>query len=509
GEYVPVGLLVGLDRRRIIAVVAAPGVVDADHHRQHIGGVLQHVPLPPPLQVCDPIAADSGVADVLAGQLLGDQRHVSVAEAGVVLAVPVRVGDRITGEDKSHGTDGNQPGPRGSVAAPAAMTPDTFFVFCAGVRETVVRAAIERARHRGHGCGRAAEWTTASSVPTDPWRFFMTTAPARPSDRRGSVPRDSRPQDPAARNSRARSAAPQNPAPRPETAPAFAYLGVPTALVRALAKQGLDTALPIQAATLGDTLNGRDVLGRGRTGSGKTLAFSIPMAANLTGRHARPNQPLGLILAPTRELASQIGAALTPLAEAAGLRTTVIFGGVSQQRQVAALEAGVEILIACPGRLEDLRGQGHLRLDAVEITVLDEADHMADPGFLPAVRRILDQTPPTGQRMLFSATLDRGVDVLVKRYLHEPLQHSVDAAESPVTAMTHHIFDLPDVSAKKELVRRLAAGQGRRLLFTRTKHQAKKLARQLTAKGVPAVDLHGNLSQNARQRNLEAFSSGT
>src|SRR5699024_1343002 len=261
-------------------------------------------------------------------------------------------------------------------------------------------------------------------------------------------------------------------------------------------------------ATLKDTLNGRDVLGRGRTGSGKTLAFSIPMAANLTGRHARPNQPLGLILAPTRELASQIGAALTPLAKAAGLRTTVIFGGVSQQRQVAALKAGVEILIACPGRLEDLRGQGHLRLDTVEITILDEADHMADLGFLPAVRRILDQTPATGQRMLFSATLDRGVDVLVKRYLHEPLQHSVDSAESPVTAMTHHIFDLPDVTAKKDLVRRLAAGQGRRLLFTRTKHQAKKLARQLTAKGVPAVDLHGNLSQNARQRNLEAFSSG-
>src|SRR5699024_4814335 len=170
------------------------------------------------------------------------------------------------------------------------------------------------------------------------------------------------------------------------------------------------------------------------TGSGKTLAFSIPMAANLTGRHARPNQPLGLILAPTRELAIQIGAALTPLAEAAGLRTTVIFGGVSQLRQVAALEGGAETLTACPGRLEDLRGQGPLRLGAVEITVLDEADHMADLGFLPAVRRILDQSPPTGQRMLFSATLDRGVDVLVKRCLHEPLQHSVDSAESPVTA---------------------------------------------------------------------------
>src|SRR5690625_4336745 len=151
------------------------------------------------------------------------------------------------------------------------MTPDTFFVFCAGVRETVLRAAIERARHRGHGYGRAAEWTTASAVPTDLWRFFMTTAPARPSDRRNSGPRDSRPQNPAPRNSTARSAAPQNPAPRPETAPSFAALGVPAALVRPLAKQGLDTAFPIQAATLGDTLQGRDVLGRGRTGSGKTL----------------------------------------------------------------------------------------------------------------------------------------------------------------------------------------------------------------------------------------------
>lgn len=294
-----------------------------------------------------------------------------------------------------------------------------------------------------------------------------------------------------------------------EPAATFADLGVPGPLVAALTKQGMTTAFPIQSATLADTLAGRDVLGRGRTGSGKTLAFSIPMVANLTGRRADPGRPLGLILAPTRELASQISATLSPLAAAAGLRTTVIFGGVSQNRQVEGLRAGVDILIACPGRLEDLRGQGHLHLNAVELTVLDEADHMADLGFLPVVRRILDQTDANGQRMLFSATLDRGVDVLVKRYLHQPLQHSVDPAGAAVTAMTHHVFEVPDPEQKKELLRRLAAGTGRRLLFTRTKHQAKKFARQLTAKGVPAVDLHGNLSQNARQRNLHAFSAGT
>ena len=283
---------------------------------------------------------------------------------------------------------------------------------------------------------------------------------------------------------------------------------MPTTLVDSLAARGIDTPFPIQSATLADTLAGRDVLGRGRTGSGKTLAFSLPMVANLTGRRAQRGRPLGLVLAPTRELASQIGATLTPLATAAGLRTTVIFGGVGQGRQVEALNAGVEILIACPGRLEDLRGQGHLHLDAVEITVLDEADHMADLGFLPVVRRILDATPTKGQRMLFSATLDRGVDVLVKKYLHRPLQHSVDPETSPVGEMTHHILEVPDPAAKRALVEQLASGSQRRLLFTRTKHQARKLARQLTASGIPAVDLHGNLSQNARERNLEAFTTG-
>ena len=292
----------------------------------------------------------------------------------------------------------------------------------------------------------------------------------------------------------------------------FADFALPTAVVNALTKDGKTAPFPIQTATLPDTLAGRDVLGRGRTGSGKTLAFSLPMVTRLDatrpeGRR-RAARPRGLVLAPTRELASQIDATLAPLAKALGLTTTVIFGGVAQSRQVNALAAGVDIVVACPGRLEDLLGQRHLVLDDVEITVLDEADHMADLGFLPGVKRIMDRTPQRGQRMLFSATLDNGVDVLVKRYLHDPLHHSVDSAESPVAAMTHHIFEVADAGAKRDVVAQLAQGANRRILFTRTKHQAKKLAKTLTAEGIPAVDLHGNLSQGARERNLEAFSTG-
>ncbi len=199
---------------------------------------------------------------------------------------------------------------------------------------------------------------------------------------------------------------------------------------------------------------------------------------------------------------------VTPLATALGMRTTVVFGGVGQNPQVQALAAGVDVLIACPGRLEDLIGQGHCDLSAVEITILDEADHMADLGFLPGVKRLMDRTPKVGQRLLFSATLDNGVDVLVKRYLDHPRTHSVDPAVAPVSTMTHHVFRV-DALDKSQVVKELASGLDRVVLFTRTKHQAKKLAKQLTAGGVPAVDLHGNLSQNARERNLEAFTSGT
>ncbi len=292
----------------------------------------------------------------------------------------------------------------------------------------------------------------------------------------------------------------------------FAELGVPAPLVAALAADGKTLAFPIQVDTLADTLGGRDVLGRGKTGSGKTLAFSIPMVARLGGTLAggkrRGGRALGLVLAPTRELATQISAVLEPLAAAYGLSTTTIFGGVSQQRQVAALKAGVDIIVACPGRLEDLMKQGFVSLDSIEITVLDEADHMADLGFLPVVTRIMDKTPAGGQRMLFSATLDNGVDKLVRRYLKNEVLHSVDEATSHVAAMTHHVFEVESVDAKKELIEKLASGTGRRILFMRTKHHAKKLAKQLTDAGIPAVDLHGNLSQPQRDRNLAAFSSG-
>jgi superfamily II DNA/RNA helicase len=288
----------------------------------------------------------------------------------------------------------------------------------------------------------------------------------------------------------------------------FADLGVRRPIVNALAARGITHPFPIQVETLPDTLAGRDVLGRGKTGSGKTLAFSIPLVSRLVERGRRPSRPSGLVLAPTRELATQITATLEPLAAAHDLRVTTIFGGVSQARQVAALKSGVDIVVACPGRLEDLMKQRLISLDAVEITVIDEADHMADLGFLPGVTRILAATPAGGQRLMFSATLDNGVDKLVKRFLRNEVLHSVDEANSPVSEMTHHVFHVASAEAKKELVHRLASGTGRRILFLRTKHQARKLAKQLTESGVPSVDLHGNLSQPARDRNLARFAAG-
>lgn len=288
----------------------------------------------------------------------------------------------------------------------------------------------------------------------------------------------------------------------------FADLGVRQALIDVLSARGITEPFPIQTQTLPDTLTGRDVLGRGKTGSGKTLAFSIPMVSKLAGLRRVPMRPTGLVLAPTRELASQITATLEPLAAANGLRVTAIFGGVPQGKQVSTLKSGIDIVVACPGRLEDLMKQKLIHLDAVEITVIDEADHMADLGFLPGVTRILAATPSTGQRLLFSATMDNDVDKLVNRFMTDPIMHSVDSANSPVSQMTHHVFHVSDAEAKKDVVHRLASGTGRRILFMRTKHHARKLAKQLTEAGVPAVDLHGNLSQPARDRNLAAFSSG-
>ena len=305
------------------------------------------------------------------------------------------------------------------------------------------------------------------------------------------------------RAARRRHGTPKPPAP----AATFASLGVPAPLVAALASAGITTPFPIQAATLPDALAGLDILGRGRTGSGKTLAFALPLVAGLSGGHTMAGRPRGLVLVPTRELASQVQAVLAPLAGVMGLSTTAIFGGTPQNPQVAALRNRADIVIACPGRLADLIEQGHCHLGDVEISVLDEADHMADLGFLPAVRRLLDATPAGGQRMLFSATLDGAVDVLARRFLVSPARHAVDPT-APPAQIAHHLLTVAPAD-RVGVVRALTAGNNRSLVFTRTKHGAAKLAKQLTAVGVPAAELHSNLPQTARTRNLASFTSGT
>ncbi len=289
----------------------------------------------------------------------------------------------------------------------------------------------------------------------------------------------------------------------------FVDLGVPATLTNVLADLGITVPTPIQAATLPDSLSGRDVLGRGRTGSGKTYAFLLPLTTRLSQSRAprTPRRPRALILAPTRELVTQIDTAMAPLAKALGLRTLTIFGGVGQNPQVSGLRSGVDVVVACPGRLEDLMGQGHIDLGSVEITILDEADHMADLGFLPGVRRIMDTTPRGGQRLLFSATLDAGVNVIVKRFLTNQVTHHADSAQSPISTMAHHVLHVSH-DARLPVLLDLTSAPGRKLVFTRTKHGAKKLAKQLNASGVPAVELHGNLSQNARTRSMEQFHSG-
>ena len=292
----------------------------------------------------------------------------------------------------------------------------------------------------------------------------------------------------------------------------FADLGVPSSLLDVLKGIDIVTPTPIQEATLPDALAGRDVLGRGRTGSGKTYAFCLPLVTRLAasapaGGRGKRNAPRGLILAPTRELARQIEETLAPLAKAVGLRTTVIFGGVTQGRQVSALEQGVDIVVACPGRLEDLMKQKHCRMDSIEVSVLDEADHMADLGFLPGVTRILAATPKGAQRLLFSATLDQGVGTLVKKFLDNPVVHEVDDGSANPNLTAHHVVTV-DPDDRVRALADLAESTPRTVMFTRTKHGAKRLAKQLAGRGVSSVDLHGNLSQNARVRNLEAFSSG-
>ncbi|MFF1308039.1 DEAD/DEAH box helicase [Streptomyces sp. NPDC058307] len=290
-------------------------------------------------------------------------------------------------------------------------------------------------------------------------------------------------------------------------AASFADLALPAQVLRALTEHGVREPFPIQAATLPDALAGRDVLGRGRTGSGKTLAFGLPLLVRTAGQRAEAKQPLALILVPTRELAQQVTEALAPYAEALRLRMAAVVGGMSIGRQIAALRDGAEVVVATPGRLHDLIERKACRLGRVRITVLDEADQMCDLGFLPQVTEVLDQVRPEGQRMLFSATLDRDVDQLVSTYLSDPVVHSVDPSAGAVTTMDHHLLVVhgPDRYA---VTTEIAARDGRVLLFLDTKHGVDQLTRHLRTSGVHAAALHSGKSQPQRTRTLAQFKGG-
>ncbi|MET7619766.1 DEAD/DEAH box helicase [Streptomyces sp. NPDC005408] len=288
---------------------------------------------------------------------------------------------------------------------------------------------------------------------------------------------------------------------------AFAELDMPAPLLAALTTEGVTVPFPIQAATLPNGLAGRDVLGRGRTGSGKTLAFGLALLARTEGKRAEPRQPLGLVLVPTRELAQQVTDALTPYARSLKLRLATVVGGMSIGRQAGALRGGAEVVVATPGRLKDLIERGDCRLDRVGITVLDEADQMADMGFMPQVTELLDQVQPEGQRMLFSATLDRNVDLLVRRYLHDPVVHSVDPSAGAVTTMEHHVLHIHGAD-KYATTTEIAARDGRVIMFLDTKHAVDQLTKHLLNSGVRAAALHGGKSQPQRTRTLAQFKTG-
>ena len=294
-----------------------------------------------------------------------------------------------------------------------------------------------------------------------------------------------------------------------DTSPSFADLGLPTPLVNELARQGLTQPFPIQQATIADALAGRDTLGRGRTGSGKTLAFTLPLLARLleSGKQRERNAPRAVVLVPTRELANQVCDVMAPLAATLNMRTAVVYGGVGYNKQIEQMRNGVDVVVACPGRFIDLMESGHIDLDAVEITVLDEADHMAELGFLEHVTQILSRTPKDGQRLLFSATLDRGIDKVVRKFLNNPITHEVESSSEDEATMTHYFFEVTQ-NDRFEVISDLCSAPGRSLVFTRTKHGARKLTEALIKAGIPSVELHGDLSQNVRARNLAAYSSG-
>ena len=290
----------------------------------------------------------------------------------------------------------------------------------------------------------------------------------------------------------------------------FTALGLPERLVERLARDGITEPFPIQTAAIPDGLAGRDVLGRGRTGSGKTLAFGLPTVTRLAAEapSSAPRRPRALVLVPTRELAMQVSDALEPFVHVMGLRHKLVAGGLSYTTQIAALNRGVDLLIATPGRLNDLIERGAVELGDVRIAILDEADHMAEMGFLPEITSILDLLPEGGQRLLFSATLDRGVDGLVERYLTDAVTHSADDAQASITTMAHHVL-LVDPQHKKVITAEVANRPGRTVVFVRTKLGADRVAQQLREQGVLAAALHGGLSQGVRNRVLGAFRDGT
>ncbi|WP_051828365.1 DEAD/DEAH box helicase [Streptomyces bicolor] len=328
----------------------------------------------------------------------------------------------------------------------------------------------------------------------------MSRRPQKPNRRASSSPRSAA----APRDFRL----PESTTPALPAVEDFAALGMPAGLLKTLTAQGVTTPFPIQAATLPNSLAGRDLLGRGRTGSGKTLAFGLALLARTAGLRAQPKAPLALVLVPTRELAQQVTDALTPYATAVNLRLATVVGGLSITKQAGALRRGAEVVVASPGRLNDLVERGDCVLGDVRITVLDEADQMTDMGFLPQITKLIQQVRPDGQRMLFSATLDRNIDRLVQRFLNDPVTHSVDPSAGAVTTMEHHVLHVQDETDKKAVTTRIAARDGRVILFLDTKRSADRLAKRLLAVGVRAAALHGGRSQPQRNRTLEQFKNG-
>ncbi|MFF1722460.1 DEAD/DEAH box helicase [Streptomyces sviceus] len=287
----------------------------------------------------------------------------------------------------------------------------------------------------------------------------------------------------------------------------FESLGLPEGVVRKLAQNGVTTPFPIQAATIPDALAGKDILGRGRTGSGKTLSFGLPTLARLSGGRTEKHRPRAVILTPTRELAMQVADALQPYGDQLGLKMKVVCGGTSMSNQIYALERGVDVLVATPGRLRDLINRGACSLQDIEVAVIDEADQMSDLGFLPEVTELLDQVPAGGQRMLFSATMENEISTLVKRYLSNPVTHEVDSAQGNVTTMSHHIL-IVKPKDKAPVTAAIASRKGRTIIFVRTQLGADRIAEQLRESGVKADALHGGMTQGARTRTLADFKDG-